>query len=166
MKEALLRPWSRGTFSPFRLSPPCISFHAPIIRRVTLISATLDDAGGQQLTAKERRQLRNERRQAKAATDGNWREEVDKMLMKKTKRRYATWRDELNLDKLALLGPQWWIVRVARLSAQFTAERLARSLALHFPNVEFKVIGTLELIFGFVDFDLFIHLLWNWLLGF
>lgn len=60
-------------------------------------------------------------------------------LIKKPKKRYASWTDELNLDNLALLGPQWWVVRVKRVSYEFTAERLARSLANNFPDLEFKM---------------------------
>lgn len=47
--------------------------------------------------------------------------------------------DELNLDNLMKLGPQWWVVRVSRVKGQYTAEALARSLAKFFPNIDFKV---------------------------
>ncbi|KAJ7961318.1 Transcription termination/antitermination protein NusG [Quillaja saponaria] len=79
--------------------------------------------------------MREER--AKPAT--NWREEVEERLLKKPKKRYASWTEELNLDNLAQLGPQWWVVRVSRLRGQETAERIARSMARTFPDIEFKV---------------------------
>lgn len=47
--------------------------------------------------------------------------------------------EELNLDKLALLGPQWWIVRVSRIRGHETADVLARLLARNFPQMDFKV---------------------------
>lgn len=47
--------------------------------------------------------------------------------------------DELNLDNLMKLGPQWWVVRVSRVKGQYTAEALARSLAKFFPDIDFKV---------------------------
>lgn len=129
-------------------SSPCSQFPIlpfPVPRRTkptSIISATLDSSvNGGQLTARERRQLRNERRETKAATTGtNWREEVEEKLLKKPKKRYASWTEELNLDNLALLGPQWWVLRVSRVSGQITAERLARLLAKNYPEIEFKVI--------------------------
>lgn len=102
------------------------------------ISATLESVNESQLTARERRKLRNERRENNPAN--NWREEVEEKLIKKPKKRYASWTEELNLDNLALLGPQWWIVRVARVTGHYTAERLARSLARNFPSMDFQVM--------------------------
>lgn len=69
----------------------------------------------------------------------NWREEVEERLLKKPKKRYASWTEELNLDTLANLGPQWWIVRVSRVRGQETAELIARLLARNFPHVPFEV---------------------------
>lgn len=59
--------------------------------------------------------------------------------MKKPKKEKTSWTDELNLDNLAKLGPQWWVVRVSRVKGQYTAEVLARSLARNFPEMDFKV---------------------------
>ncbi|OMO66534.1 hypothetical protein CCACVL1_21098 [Corchorus capsularis] len=59
-------------------------------------------------------------------------------LIKKPKKRYASWTEELNLDNLALLGPQWWLVRVSRVRGLETAEVRARTLARNFPDIEFK----------------------------
>ncbi|PON90169.1 Transcription elongation factor [Trema orientale] len=103
------------------------------------ISATLESQNDttQELTARERRRLRNERRETKMGT--NWREEVEERLLKKPKKRYASWTEELNLDTLANLGPQWWIVRVSRVRGQETAELIARLLARNFPHVPFEV---------------------------
>lgn len=69
----------------------------------------------------------------------NWREEVEERLMKKPKKKYASWMEELNLDNLSLLGPQWWVVRVSRVAAPSTAELIARALARNFPDLDFKV---------------------------
>ncbi|XXG40646.1 hypothetical protein AAC387_Pa01g1313 [Persea americana] len=99
----------------------------------SIISASIDSG---ELTARGRRQLRNERRESRAT---NWREEVEQRLMKKPKKKYASWTEELNLDNLALLGPQWWVIRVSRTSTQSTADQLARALARNFPGIDFKV---------------------------
>ncbi|KAF7845424.1 Plastid transcriptionally active isoform 1 [Senna tora] len=124
------------------LSPPSLpsfSFAFPQTRRFKLsISATLDSIDTQQeLTARERRRLRNERRETKTTT--NWREEVEERLIKKPKKKKGSWTDELNLDNLAKLGPQWWVVRGSRVRALDTAQLLARSLARNFPDIEFKL---------------------------
>ncbi|KAF5179581.1 plastid transcriptionally active [Thalictrum thalictroides] len=126
------------TSSPF-LSLPLFSSPSYLLVNKThkVISATLESVNNSgQLTAKERRQLRNERREEKTT---NWREEVEEKLLKKQKKRYANWKEELNLDNLALEGPQWWAVRVSRVNGHETAERLARYLARIFPDIEFKV---------------------------
>lgn len=127
--------------SPLFLSPLTHSskafnkLHKPIPFK---ISATVESVDERHLTARERRQLRNERRDNKPVY--NWREEVEEKLIKKPKKRYRSWTEELNLDNLALLGPQWWVVRVSRVSGQNTSERLALSLARNFPSMDFKVI--------------------------
>ncbi|XP_052173649.1 uncharacterized protein LOC127788968 [Diospyros lotus] len=137
MKQGLLS-WSpcRPLLSlPTSLSPRSRTTHFP--KTSNSVSATLNSTEESPLTARERRQLRNERRETKPAY--NWKEEVEERLIKKPKKRYASWTEELNLDNLALLGPQWWVVRVSRVSGQTTAELLARSLARNFPDMDFKV---------------------------
>ncbi|TYJ40070.1 hypothetical protein E1A91_A04G114600v1 [Gossypium mustelinum] len=142
MKQGLL------LWSPCYLSPP--SFHSISLKipstkhtpRLAPISASLDSTDTQvqlqqQLSARERRQLRNERRESKSGY--NWREEVEERLIKKPKKRYTSWTEELNLDNLAHLGPQWWVVRVSRVRGLETAEVTARVLARNFPNIEFKI---------------------------
>ncbi|XP_044509127.1 uncharacterized protein LOC123228008 [Mangifera indica] len=116
--------------------PSLTAKHAPS----RSISATLDSITSQQqeeLSGRERRQLRNERRERKSGY--SWREEVEERLIKKPKKRYTSWTEELNLDNLATLGPQWWVVRVSRVRYQEIAERLARSLARNFSDIEFKM---------------------------
>ena len=127
-------------WSPSYKSPSLLPLHFPISTSgsATVVSVRLDSSDTQPLTARERRQLRNERRESKVTT--NWREEVEERLLTKPKKKYASWTEELNLDNLALLGPQWWVVRVSRVSGQESAERLARTLARNFPDIDFKVV--------------------------
>lgn len=82
--------------------------------------------------------MRNERRESKLTGTG-WREQVEDKLLIKPKKRYKSWTEELNLDTLSTLGPQWWILRVSRISGQDTAARLARALIRNFPHIDFKV---------------------------
>ena len=72
--------------------------------------------------------------------------------MKKPKKKYASWTEELNLDNLALLGPQWWVIRVSRTSTQSTADQLARALARNFPGIDFKVLNSY--VFEFICIEL------------
>ncbi|KAK3226235.1 hypothetical protein Dsin_006097 [Dipteronia sinensis] len=137
MKQGLLL-WSPCHHPP-SLSILSISFpiHATPPKP---ISATLDSTTTtthQELSARERRQLRNERRERKSGH--SWKEEVEEKLLKKPKKRYATWTEELNLDNLADFGPQWWVVRVTRLRYEEISEKLARSLVRNFPDIEFKM---------------------------
>ncbi|XP_047316448.1 uncharacterized protein LOC124920088 [Impatiens glandulifera] len=122
-------------------NPSCRILSLPYLTatfgRRCMISATVDSVQERELTAKERRQLRNERRESKPSY--NWKEEVEEKLIKKPKKRYATWNEELNLDNLAITGPEWWAVKVMRSTAQETTERLARALVRNFPDIEFQV---------------------------
>ncbi|XP_030521451.1 uncharacterized protein LOC115734694 [Rhodamnia argentea] len=147
MKQGLLQ-WHPCPRHHPSLSSSSFLLHSPIQRaRVAgrpspppppaAISAALESAGAEALTARERRQLRNQKRESRAAY--NWREEVEERLIKKPKKQYSSWTEELNLDNLAKLGPQWWIVRVSRVRGQETADLIARSLIRSFPDVEFKV---------------------------
>lgn len=148
MTQGLLL-WSPCPRSLNRLLPS-FHFHFPLRNpKLAAISAALESTADaeqlpqqpppqdSQLSARERRRLRNQRRGSRAAY--NWREEVEERLIKKPKKRYASWTEELNLDNLALLGPQWWIVRVSRVRGQETADLIARSLVRKFPDIDFKV---------------------------
>ncbi|XP_019162506.1 PREDICTED: uncharacterized protein LOC109158999 [Ipomoea nil] len=105
--------------------------------RLVVSAGAVESVNQGELTARERRQLRNERRESKPAN--NWREEVEERLIKKTKKETKSWKEELNLNHLARLGPQWWVVRVSRVNGHEKAERLARSLARNFPDIDFQV---------------------------
>ncbi|GAV65481.1 NusG domain-containing protein [Cephalotus follicularis] len=135
--------WSNPCYHLLLSPPSLLSLPLPIStpkRTPKPITATIDsstiDTQQQQLTARERRQLRNERRESRAY---NWREEVEERLIKKPKKKPVPKSAQLNLDSLALLGPQWWIVRVSRVGAQETAELIAQSLARNFPEIKFQV---------------------------
>lgn len=65
---------------------------------------------------------------------------MEERLIKKPKKKKTSWTEQLNLDNLSNLGPQWWVIRGSRVRGQDTAQLLARSLARNFPDVEFKVI--------------------------
>ncbi|KAL3357911.1 hypothetical protein AABB24_015168, partial [Solanum stoloniferum] len=131
MKQAIFS-WSHSPpFLP-KLSPTSI-----LPKTLLRVYATVESPEENMLTAKERRQMRNERRESK--TGYNWREEVEEKLIKKPKKQYKSWTEELNLDNLAKLGPQWWVVRVSRVNGHETAERMARALARNFPDIDFQV---------------------------
>lgn len=134
MKQALLL-WNPS----FHFLPPQPSLSSLKKPNFTISASSLDPpTTTEELTAKERRQLRNERRESKGSL--NWREEVEERLITKPKKKKTSWTEQLNLDNLSNLGPQWWVIRGSRVRGQDTAQLLARSLARNFPDVEFKVI--------------------------
>ncbi|KAK7286862.1 hypothetical protein RJT34_22181 [Clitoria ternatea] len=138
MKGVLL-PWNPPSFRT--LSIPSLSFsrHRPKPLELSVSASSVEPATDtkQELSARERRRLRSERRESK--NTGNWREVVEERLIKKPKKQKTSWTEELNLDNLAKLGPQWWVVRVSRVKGHDTAQLLARSLVRNFPDLEFKV---------------------------
>ncbi|CAL1378913.1 unnamed protein product [Linum trigynum] len=125
-----------GSFHFNRLSIPRSKRIQPTVIRATLDSGTTEEVQ-QQLTARDRRQLRNQRRESKSGH--SWREEVEERLSKKPKKENTRKRDALSIDRLSLLGPQWWVFRVSRIRGHETAQLVARLLARNYPDFEFKV---------------------------
>lgn len=128
----------QGLLSWSLLPPPPLTHLSQFPRKSTLFSVSATIVSETILTGRERRQMRNERRESKLTGTG-WREQVEDKLLIKPKKRYKSWTEELNLDTLSTLGPQWWIIRVSRISGQETAERVARALIRNFPDIDFKV---------------------------
>ncbi|XP_076889300.1 uncharacterized protein LOC143540016 isoform X2 [Bidens hawaiensis] len=92
---------------------------------------------GLQLSPKEKRELKKVKREEKRMY--NWREGVEEKLLQKPKKQFNSWKEELNLDKLSELGPQWWILKVSRARGKDTVERMLQSLYKNFPDDQFKV---------------------------
>ncbi|KAK3145618.1 hypothetical protein QOZ80_3BG0255230 [Eleusine coracana subsp. coracana] len=105
-------------------------------------SASSNGSGGDgELTARERRQQRRERRELRAT---DWKEEVqDRLIHEPARRRKKppkrTWREELNLDLLAELGPQWWLVRVSMAPGTDYVDLLTKAISRRFSEVPFKI---------------------------
>lgn len=143
--------------------PPPLTHLSQFPRKSTFfsVSATIvSETPETILTGRERRQMRNERRESKLTGTG-WREQVEDKLLIKPKKRYKSWTEELNLDTLSTLGPQWWIIRVSRISGQETAERVARALIRNFPDIEFKVQFSFFLLLFILLNALFLSILGN-----
>ncbi|XP_050212658.1 uncharacterized protein LOC126664345 [Mercurialis annua] len=133
LKQAAVLLWNPPPSLPF------LSLQIPT-PKIPPIKATLDSttaAEAQELTARERRQLRQERRESKAGY--SWREQVEDALINKPKKVKVTAGEARNLDTLADLGPQWYALRVARIGSDRTAELIARLLSRDYPDLEFKV---------------------------
>nr|CAB3497617.1 unnamed protein product [Digitaria exilis] len=112
---------------------------SPLPVSVSLSSSASADGGGE-LTARERRLQRRERRELRAT---DWKEEVqDRLIHEPARRRKKppkrSWREELNLDLLAELGPQWWLVRVSMAPGTDYVDLLTKAIARRFPEVTFK----------------------------
>lgn len=113
---------------------------SPLPVSVTL-SASASADGGRELTARERRLQRRERRELRAT---DWKEEVqDRLIHEPARRRKKppkrSWREELNLDLLAELGPQWWLVRVSMAPGTDYVDLLTKAIARRYSEVTFKV---------------------------
>lgn len=112
-------------------------------------SASTDGSGGDgELTAREKRQQRRERRELRAT---DWKEEVQYRLIHEPARRRKkppkrTWREELNLDLLAELGPQWWLVRLSMAPGTDYVDLLTKAISRRYPEVPFKVTIPLSLL--------------------
>ncbi|ESW05947.1 hypothetical protein PHAVU_010G006200 [Phaseolus vulgaris] len=124
----------RGLFLPWNpLRFHTLTFSSLPNRALTL-SASVESLS--QVSARERRREKSERRERKSGA--NWKEEVEMKLIEKPKKK-GSWMDELNLDNLAKLGLQWWVIRVSRIKGHDIAQLLARSLAIHYPDIQFKI---------------------------
>ncbi|GJX47594.1 plastid transcriptionally active 13 [Tanacetum coccineum] len=108
---------------------------ATVVRATALMEETTSLSS---LTTKEKRELRKVNRDSKIGTY-NWREDVEEKLLKKPKKQFSSWKEELNLDLLAHMGPQWWILKVSRAKGKDTVERMLQALHKNFPDAEFKV---------------------------
>uniref|UniRef100_A0ACD5XE35 Uncharacterized protein n=2 Tax=Avena sativa TaxID=4498 RepID=A0ACD5XE35_AVESA len=130
------------------LRTPCrCSLAAPRSAATSVVSlsasaSAADGAGGDgDLTGRERRLQRREARVLKAR---DWKEEVEERLIHEPARRQKkpvkrTWREELNLDFLAELGPQWWLVRVSMAPGTDYVDLITKAVARRFSDVSFKI---------------------------
>lgn len=91
------------------------------------------------LSARERRRLRNERREEAKSSKPSWREEVEQKLSQR-KKKPKSWMEEMNLDNLAVQGVQWWMLLVPRNSERLVAEDLSKAFPSEFPDIEFQKI--------------------------
>lgn len=106
------------------------------------ISVSMSVDGGEgELTGRERRKQRGERRELRAR---DWKEEVQERLIHEPARRRKkppkrTWRENLNLDFLAEHGPQWWLVRVSMAPGTDYVDLLTKAISRRYPELSFKV---------------------------
>ncbi|KAF5785653.1 putative ribosomal protein L2, domain 2 [Helianthus annuus] len=126
MNQELLSLSWRPLYVPISVA---VGKPSPFLLRATTTSLVL--------TPKEKRDLRNLKRDEKRSY--NWREDVEEKLLQKPKKQFNSWKEELNLDKLSELGPQWWILKVSRARGKDTVERMLQALHKNYPDVEFKV---------------------------
>ncbi|OEL25026.1 hypothetical protein BAE44_0013942 [Dichanthelium oligosanthes] len=125
------------------LAAAALASSSPLPVSVALSASASADGGGEggsELTARERRLQRRERRELRAT---DWKEEVqDRLIHEPARRRKKppkrSWREELNLDYLAELGPQWWLVRVSMAPGTDYVDLLTKAISRRFPEVPFK----------------------------
>lgn len=117
------------------LPPPLASTAA-----MSVVSLSASAAEGEP-RGRERRQQRNEARELRAR---DWKEEVQERLIHEPARRRKkppkrTWREDLNLDLLAELGPQWWLLRVSMAPGTDYVDLITKAISRRYSEVSFKV---------------------------
>ncbi|XP_006650822.1 transcription termination/antitermination protein NusG [Oryza brachyantha] len=120
--------------------PPLRASAAPTISLSMSTSVSVEGGEGE-LTGRERRKQRGERRELRAR---DWKEEVQERLIHEPARRRKkppkrTWRENLNLDLLAEHGQQWWLVRVSMAPGTDYVELLTKAISRRYPELSFKI---------------------------
>lgn len=107
---------------------------------MSVVSLSASAAEGEP-RGRERRQQRNEARELRAR---DWKEEVQERLIHEPARRRKkppkrTWREDLNLDLLAELGPQWWLLRVSMAPGTDYVDLITKAISRRYSEVSFKI---------------------------
>jgi len=95
------------------------------------------------LSPKERRRLRNERRQALQEEKGNWKEEVENKLDVK-KKPPKGWEEILDINRLATKGYVWYMVSVPKKQEHVAEEQLHILFPERFPGMKYEVMNILN----------------------
>lgn len=90
------------------------------------------------VSPKERRKLRNERREELKEKKGSWREEVESKLDVK-KKPPKGWEEILDIDRLATKGYQWWMLSVPKNNEKKAADQLNIIFPERFPRLKYEV---------------------------
>lgn len=98
-------------------------------------SASAENVG---LSVRERRKLRNARREELIASKENWREEVEKKLDVKPKKLHG-WQQELDMDRLSEQGLRWWMLSVYKNAEKELSDYFAKEFPRTFPGEHFEV---------------------------
>ncbi|CAM6129281.1 unnamed protein product [Calypogeia fissa] len=100
----------------------------------------VESSGSQNLSGRERRKLRNERREAhKLAQEQPWKEAVEDRLLE-PKKKIKTWQEDADINRCIEKGVQWWMLQTTRKYEFDVAEQIDIILPEKFPGREFKVI--------------------------
>ncbi|KAL2612608.1 hypothetical protein R1flu_024300 [Riccia fluitans] len=92
------------------------------------------------LSAKERRKLRNERREKLKATKEPWKEMVENKLLSMPKKKPKNWQADTDVNQLRAKGMQWWMIQTTRKFENQVAEQLDIIFPERFPGREFEVL--------------------------
>ncbi|KAL3680445.1 hypothetical protein R1sor_023401 [Riccia sorocarpa] len=92
------------------------------------------------LSAKERRKLRNEKREQLKATKEPWKEMVENKLLSKPKKKSKNWQVDADVNQLTAKGMQWWMIQTTRKFENHVAEQLDIIFPETFPDREYEVL--------------------------
>lgn len=125
-------------FPPDSLNTRKCKVQLPVCSAASKVASVGGPESAETLSARDRRRLRNERREEAKSSKPPWREEVEKKLSQR-KKKPKSWMEEMNLDNLAVQGVQWWMLLVPRNSERLAADDLSKAFPSQFPDIEFQV---------------------------
>ncbi|GLJ40722.1 hypothetical protein SUGI_0841660 [Cryptomeria japonica] len=132
---ALLRFPSSSSLS----SHPSSKFSSYPLHKIKCSSASsnVEINDGKLLSAKDRRKMRNERREEAISSKPPWREVVEERLLATPK--MPNLRYLLNLDTLAEEGVSWWTLCVRKTSERSAAKNLFIEFRRQYPDAELEI---------------------------
>eukprot|EP00249_Psilotum_nudum_P014822 c25026_g1_i2 orf=122-811(+) len=116
-----------------------VSIPSHVNQKKLVIVQTTD---GGSLNGRQRRMMKNERREQLKASRQLWREQIDDKILEyeDRKRKQAKRRGyEMDVNMLSAKGSQWWLVFVPKDAEAVVAKNLAGALSASFPGRECDV---------------------------
>lgn len=104
-------------------------------------SSTDKESDERNLSARERRKLRNERREAAIASQEQpWKERVQDRLLE-PKKKIKGWQEDADINRCVAKGVQWWMIQTAKKFEFDVAEQISALFAENFPGREIEVLS-------------------------
>eukprot|EP00249_Psilotum_nudum_P014824 c25026_g1_i4 orf=122-658(+) len=144
-----------------------VSIPSHVNQKKLVIVQTTD---GGSLNGRQRRMMKNERREQLKASRQLWREQIDDKILEyeDRKRKQAKRRGyEMDVNMLSAKGSQWWLVFVPKDAEAVVAKNLAGALSASFPGREcdvgsqFPLLVALQLALSIYDAHSHARMMWQ-----